>query len=85
VDFAANAAMPGSVRGPRNDPSIRNPLSARSRNAGSRIGVSVIVVETDYHDRVAGYSGSWWDVPIAEVSESDESAGSLSAGTKKRG
>jgi 3D-(3,5/4)-trihydroxycyclohexane-1,2-dione acylhydrolase (decyclizing) len=29
----------------------------------------VVVVETDYHDRVAGYD-SWWDVPIAEVSES---------------
>jgi 3D-(3,5/4)-trihydroxycyclohexane-1,2-dione acylhydrolase (decyclizing) len=30
----------------------------------------VIVVETDYHDRVAGYD-SWWDVPIAEVSDQE--------------
>jgi 3D-(3,5/4)-trihydroxycyclohexane-1,2-dione acylhydrolase (decyclizing) len=29
---------------------------------------SVVVVETDYNDRVAGYE-SWWDVPIAEVAE----------------
>jgi 3D-(3,5/4)-trihydroxycyclohexane-1,2-dione acylhydrolase (decyclizing) len=29
----------------------------------------VIVVETSYEDRVPGYE-SWWDVPIAEVSES---------------
>jgi hypothetical protein len=29
----------------------------------------VVVVETDYNDRVGGYN-SWWDVPIAEVSES---------------
>jgi 3D-(3,5/4)-trihydroxycyclohexane-1,2-dione acylhydrolase (decyclizing) len=30
---------------------------------------SVVVVETDYNDRVGGYN-SWWNVPIAEVSES---------------
>ena len=29
---------------------------------------SVVVVETDYNERVSGYE-SWWDVPIAEVSE----------------
>jgi 3D-(3,5/4)-trihydroxycyclohexane-1,2-dione acylhydrolase (decyclizing) len=29
---------------------------------------SVVVIETDYHQRVGG-NGSWWDVPIAEVSE----------------
>jgi 3D-(3,5/4)-trihydroxycyclohexane-1,2-dione acylhydrolase (decyclizing) len=28
----------------------------------------VVVVETDYYDGVGGYE-SWWDVPIAEVSE----------------
>jgi 3D-(3,5/4)-trihydroxycyclohexane-1,2-dione acylhydrolase (decyclizing) len=28
----------------------------------------VIVVETDRDQRVAGYE-SWWDVPVAEVSE----------------
>jgi len=29
---------------------------------------SVIVIETAYAERVPGYE-SWWDVPIAEVSE----------------
>ncbi len=29
---------------------------------------NVVVVETDIHSRVPGYE-SWWDVPIAEVSE----------------
>jgi 3D-(3,5/4)-trihydroxycyclohexane-1,2-dione acylhydrolase (decyclizing) len=31
----------------------------------------VIVVETDYDQRVGGYE-SWWDVPIAEVAEREE-------------
>ena len=31
---------------------------------------SVVVVETDYYDSVPGYE-SWWDVAIAEVSESE--------------
>ena len=31
---------------------------------------SVVVVETSYEDRVPGYE-SWWDVAIAEVSESE--------------
>jgi 3D-(3,5/4)-trihydroxycyclohexane-1,2-dione acylhydrolase (decyclizing) len=30
----------------------------------------VVVVETEYHDRLPGYE-SWWDVPIAEVSNSE--------------
>ena len=30
----------------------------------------MVVVETSYEDRVPGYE-SWWDVPIAEVSERD--------------
>jgi 3D-(3,5/4)-trihydroxycyclohexane-1,2-dione acylhydrolase (decyclizing) len=29
---------------------------------------SVVVVETAFDERVPGYE-SWWDVPIAEVSE----------------
>jgi 3D-(3,5/4)-trihydroxycyclohexane-1,2-dione acylhydrolase (decyclizing) len=31
---------------------------------------TVVVVETSYDDRVPGYE-SWWDVAIAEVSESE--------------
>jgi 3D-(3,5/4)-trihydroxycyclohexane-1,2-dione acylhydrolase (decyclizing) len=29
---------------------------------------TVVVIDTDYSKRVPGYE-SWWDVPIAEVSE----------------
>lgn len=36
--------------------------------AQGRSRTSVIVVETAYDQRVPGYE-SWWDVPIAEVSE----------------
>ncbi|MBI3698755.1 MAG: 3D-(3,5/4)-trihydroxycyclohexane-1,2-dione acylhydrolase (decyclizing), partial [Acidobacteria bacterium] len=31
---------------------------------------SVVVIETDINARVPGYE-SWWDVPVAEVSESE--------------
>jgi 3D-(3,5/4)-trihydroxycyclohexane-1,2-dione acylhydrolase (decyclizing) len=31
---------------------------------------AVVVIETSYDQRVPGYE-SWWDVPIAEVSERD--------------
>jgi 3D-(3,5/4)-trihydroxycyclohexane-1,2-dione acylhydrolase (decyclizing) len=39
---------------------------------------SVVVIETSYDQRVPGYE-SWWDVPIAEVSERD----SVKAARKK--
>ena len=67
VDFVANARS----------------LGARARRAVTRAeleGVleemrgddrtSVAVIETDRHQAVPGYE-SWWDVPIAEVSESE--------------
>ena len=38
-------------------------------DAKKQTRTSVVVVETDYNDRVPGYD-SWWDVPIAEVSDS---------------
>jgi 3D-(3,5/4)-trihydroxycyclohexane-1,2-dione acylhydrolase (decyclizing) len=38
-------------------------MEARQREV-----TSVIVIETAYDQRVPGYE-SWWDVPIAEVSE----------------
>jgi hypothetical protein len=44
-------------------------IRTNRRITSSCPGVSVIVVETDYHDRVPGYE-SWWDVAVAEVSES---------------
>jgi 3D-(3,5/4)-trihydroxycyclohexane-1,2-dione acylhydrolase (decyclizing) len=65
VDFALNAASLGahSVR-------VRtcDELAAALTECRLHPLTSVIVVETDYHDHVPGYE-SWWDVPIAEVSE----------------
>ena len=67
IDFEANAASLGA-------------WTARARTAeelkaacvsGRRQGrTSVVVVETSYDQRVPGYE-SWWDVPVAEVSERD--------------
>jgi 3D-(3,5/4)-trihydroxycyclohexane-1,2-dione acylhydrolase (decyclizing) len=65
VDFAANAASLGAwtVRAKTHD-EFRNALVAARKQERT----SVVVVETSYDDRVPGYE-SWWDVPIAEVSE----------------
>jgi 3D-(3,5/4)-trihydroxycyclohexane-1,2-dione acylhydrolase (decyclizing) len=65
TDFAANAASLGaySVTARSYDE-----LGAALADARSQDRTSVVVVETDYHDRVPGYH-TWWDVPIAEVSE----------------
>ncbi|HEV3304805.1 MAG TPA: thiamine pyrophosphate-dependent enzyme, partial [Candidatus Sulfotelmatobacter sp.] len=67
VDFVANAASLGA-----------HALRARTHEelaeavAGlkEQTRTSVVVVETDYYDAVPGYE-SWWDVAIAEVSESE--------------
>jgi 3D-(3,5/4)-trihydroxycyclohexane-1,2-dione acylhydrolase (decyclizing) len=65
VDFAANAASLGAcTMRARTHDEFRNALNAARKQAGT----SVIVVETSYEERVPGYE-SWWDVPIAEVSE----------------
>jgi 3D-(3,5/4)-trihydroxycyclohexane-1,2-dione acylhydrolase (decyclizing) len=67
IDFAANAASLGAR-------SIAVKTIEELREAikicKNEKTTSVIVVETDYHDRVPGYD-SWWDVPIAEVSEQE--------------
>jgi 3D-(3,5/4)-trihydroxycyclohexane-1,2-dione acylhydrolase (decyclizing) len=65
VDFVANAQSLGAhaVRARTRD-ELRKELTA----AKGRPGTSVIIVETSYDKQVPGY-GSWWDVPIAEVSE----------------
>lgn len=65
VDFAANAASLGAhaaraVTG--------EDLQQALQDARSRDRTSVIVVEVDKEARVPGYE-SWWDVPVAEVSE----------------
>lgn len=67
VDFAANAASLGActIRAKTHE-ELRNALSSARKHDRT----SVIVVETSYDDRVPGYE-SWWDVAIAEVSESD--------------
>jgi 3D-(3,5/4)-trihydroxycyclohexane-1,2-dione acylhydrolase (decyclizing) len=68
IDFAANAASLGahSIKA-----STYEEFAAALAEAKKQTRTSVVVVETDYHDRVPGYE-SWWDVPIAEVSESAE-------------
>jgi 3D-(3,5/4)-trihydroxycyclohexane-1,2-dione acylhydrolase (decyclizing) len=65
VDFAANARSLGAF-------AIKactyEQLGAALAEAKRQPLTSVVVIETDYNDRVPGYD-SWWDVPIAEVSE----------------
>jgi 3D-(3,5/4)-trihydroxycyclohexane-1,2-dione acylhydrolase (decyclizing) len=65
VDFLANAASLGAwaVRA-RTGRELREALIC----GRERPRTSVVVIETAYDQRVPGYE-SWWDVPIAEVSE----------------
>ena len=67
VDFAANAASLGAwtVRA-----ETANDLKAALAEGKKQNRTSVIVIETSYDERVPGYE-SWWDVPIADVSERD--------------
>jgi 3D-(3,5/4)-trihydroxycyclohexane-1,2-dione acylhydrolase (decyclizing) len=65
VDLAANAASLGAhvVRAESLD-ELRDALES----AKDRSGVSVVVVTTDRTRGVPSYE-SWWDVPVAEVSD----------------
>ena len=65
IDFAANAASLGAhaVRVETREQLTEALAAARHHNR-----TSVVVIETDINERVPGYE-SWWDVPIAEVSE----------------
>jgi len=65
VDFVANANSLGAhaVRA-----RTYEQLSQAFADMKQQHRTSVVVVETDYSDRVSGYE-TWWDVPIAEVSE----------------
>jgi 3D-(3,5/4)-trihydroxycyclohexane-1,2-dione acylhydrolase (decyclizing) len=65
VDFVTNAASLGAyaVRA-----TTRDDLQRALEEARQQDRTSVIVVEVDKEVRVPGYE-SWWDVPIAEVSE----------------
>jgi 3D-(3,5/4)-trihydroxycyclohexane-1,2-dione acylhydrolase (decyclizing) len=67
IDFVANAASLGAqATRARTREELRDALVAMRNHEGT----SVAVVETDLESRVPGYE-SWWDVPIAEVSEVD--------------
>jgi len=65
VDFATNAASLGAwaarVR-------TGEELKAALAEGRKQTRTSVIVIETAFDRRVPGYE-SWWDVPVAEVSE----------------
>ncbi len=65
MDFAANAASLGahSVRA-RTGAELRAALL----EARNRPETTVVVIETAINQRIAGYE-SWWNVPVAEVSE----------------
>jgi 3D-(3,5/4)-trihydroxycyclohexane-1,2-dione acylhydrolase (decyclizing) len=65
VDLAANAASLGAhtVRA-----RTREDLQSALEEARRHEGTTAIIVEVDKEMRVPGYE-SWWDVPIAEVSE----------------
>lgn len=66
VDYASNARSLGAhVISVRDIPELKDAL----RKASEQTKTTVIVVETDPNKRAPGYE-SWWDVPIAEVSES---------------
>jgi 3D-(3,5/4)-trihydroxycyclohexane-1,2-dione acylhydrolase (decyclizing) len=75
VDFAANAASLGAWT-----ICARTPAEIESAlvSARQQTRTSVILIETAYDRRVPGYE-SWWDVPIAEVSQSE----SVQAARKK--
>ena len=65
VDYVANTKSLGAeaVRATTRD-EFKQALLAASKSKKT----SVVVIETAYDQRVPGYE-SWWDVPIAEVSE----------------
>ena len=70
VDYRAHAAAMGArAVFTRTEADFRKALT----EAKTRAGVNVVVVEVNPEKRVGGYAfGGWWDVPIAEVSESEE-------------
>jgi 3D-(3,5/4)-trihydroxycyclohexane-1,2-dione acylhydrolase (decyclizing) len=67
VDFVANASSLGAwaVRA-----STAEEIKAALVLGKKQPRTSVVVIETSYDEKVPGYE-SWWDVPIAEVSERD--------------
>jgi 3D-(3,5/4)-trihydroxycyclohexane-1,2-dione acylhydrolase (decyclizing) len=67
VDYAASARSLGAhVIEARDLPDLKRALEESRKQTRT----TVIVIQTDTNKRVPGYE-SWWDVPIAEVSEID--------------
>ena len=67
VDFEANARSLGAqTLRARTAEELRTALATTREQSST----SVVVVETAYESSVPGYE-SWWDVPIAEVAESE--------------
>ncbi|MGA2920613.1 MAG: 3D-(3,5/4)-trihydroxycyclohexane-1,2-dione acylhydrolase (decyclizing) [Candidatus Sulfotelmatobacter sp.] len=67
VDFVANAASLGAWT---DRATTVNELNLALASGRKQNRTAVVVIETSYDQRVPGYE-SWWDVPIAEVSERD--------------
>lgn len=67
VDFVANARSLGAKS---RRASTRAELESALEEMRADDRTSVVVIETDRNQAVPGYE-SWWDVPIAEVSESE--------------
>jgi 3D-(3,5/4)-trihydroxycyclohexane-1,2-dione acylhydrolase (decyclizing) len=67
IDFAANAASLGAEVIRANN---RDELADALLKAQQATVTTCIVVETDRRQRVPGYE-SWWDVAVAEISESE--------------
>jgi 3D-(3,5/4)-trihydroxycyclohexane-1,2-dione acylhydrolase (decyclizing) len=65
VDFTANAASLGAWTTRANTAAELKEALVCGRKQNR---TAVVVIETSYDQRVPGYE-SWWDVPIAEVSE----------------
>ena len=65
VDFEANAASLGActIRAQTGED-----LKAALATSRKQTRTSVVVIETAYDQRIPGYE-SWWDVPVAEVSD----------------
>ncbi len=69
VDFAANAASLGAVTFTADSPAELEAALRDARAVADR--PAVVVVETNPEPGVPAYD-SWWDVPVAEVSDSEQ-------------